>query len=234
MLAFLLERSVKEILELYLNRVYYGSGAFGVQAASRVYFGKNVEQLNLAECALLAGLTQKPSGYSPHEDRQAAIRRRNHVLNRMFSLSLISEQQCESAKREDPAIVPRTSGRQTYKARHFVDYVVKHLKDRYGDDVLYSGGLRVYTTLNYQMQEIAEKALREGVRRYERSRRVTEGCFVAVEAGTGYIRAMVGSVDPNSEFNRCTQGLGQQPGSSFKVFVYTAAFAEGGMRPTTA
>lgn len=232
-LAILLERhfSKDRILELYLNRVYYGSGAFGVQAASKVYFGKNVDQLDLSECAMIAGLTQKPSGYSPHEDREAAIGRRDRVLKYMQQQGYITAQERQEAASERLRIVPRSSGRRTYKAPHFVDYVMKQLRDKYGDDVLFSGGLRVYTTLNYQMQKIAENALRSGVRRFERSRKVTEGCFVAIEAGSGYIRAMVGSVDPASQFNRCTQGYGQQPGSSFKAFVYTAAFAEGGYRP---
>lgn len=232
-LAILLERhfSKDRILGLYLNRVYYGSGAFGVQAASKVYFGKDVKELNLSQCAMLAGMPQKPSGYSPHEDMEAARGRRNVVLNSMLALGYISAHDCHKAQNQGLRIVPRASGRQTYKAPHFVDYVIKQLRDRYGDDVLFSGGLRVYTTLNYEMQEIAEKALRQGVHRFERSKRVTEGCFVAIEAGSGYIRAMVGSVDPSSQFNRCTQGLGQQPGSSFKAFVYTAAFAEGGMKP---
>ncbi len=112
-----------------------------------------------------------------------------------------------------------------------MDYVVKQLRDRYGDDVLYGGGLRVYTTLNYKMQEIAEKALRENVKKNEKSRHVTEGCLIAIDPTNGAILAMVGSVDPKSEFNRCTQGQGRQPGSSFKAFVYTAAL-ESGMKPT--
>lgn len=234
-LAILLERhfSKDKILELYLNRVYYGSGAFGVQAAARVYFGKDVDRLSLAQCAMIAGMPQKPSGYSPHEDREAAVKRRNFVLEQMAELGYITPEQRDAAKGEPLHIVPRAAGRQAFRAPHFVDYVTKQLKELYGDDVLYGGGLRVYTALSYKMQKIAEDALRNGVRRYERSRRVTEGCFVAVEAKTGYIRAMVGSVDPNSHFNRCTQGLGQQPGSAFKVFVYTAAFAEGGMTPRT-
>lgn len=234
-LAILMERHFPKdkILELYLNRVYYGSGAFGVQAASKVYFGKNVGDLNLAECALIAGMTQKPSGYSPHEDFEAAVNRRNVVLERMVSLGYISAAERDEARSQVPKIVPRSAGRRTYKAPHFVDYVTKQLRDRYGDDVLFSGGLRVHTTLNYEMQTIAENALRQGVRKYEKTKRVTEGCFVALEAGRGYIRAMVGSVDPKSEFNRCTQGLGQQPGSAFKAFVYTAAFAEGRKRPSS-
>ena len=233
-LAILMERhfTKDKILEAYLNRVYYGSGAFGVQAAAKVYFGKDVGRLSLAECALLAGLTQKPSGYSPHEDLKAATGRRDTVLALMLEQGLISAQEFEKAKHEKIKVLRRAKGRNTYKAAHFVDYVIAQLRKRYGDDVLFSGGLRVYTTLNYQMQQIAEDALRSGVKRHEKGSRVTEGCFVALEPATGYIRAMVGSVNPSSQFNRCTQGS-RQPGSSFKAFVYSAAFEVGGMDPNT-
>ncbi|MGQ9455222.1 MAG: transglycosylase domain-containing protein [Armatimonadota bacterium] len=233
-LAILLERhyTKDKILELYLNRVYYGSGAFGVQAASRIYFGKDVSQLNLSECALLAGLPQKPSVYSPHDNQQAALRRRNVVLNRMYELGYITAEELAEAKNYPIKIVPRRRGRSTYKAPHFVDYVTSELRKRYPDDVVFAGGLRVYTTLSYDMQKIAENALRETIRAYSKERHVTEGCFVALEPATGYIRAMVGSVNPASYFNRCTQGHGRQPGSAFKAFVYTAAFEECGMRPS--
>lgn len=230
-LAILIERryTKDKILEMYLNQVYYGSGAFGVQAASKVYFGEDVDQLDLSQAAMLAGLPQKPSSYSPHEDEEAALNRRDVVLNRMAELGMITPQERDEAKAEKLRIIPRARGRSTYKAPHFVDYVTKQLKERYGEDVVYMGGLRVYTTLNYQMQKIAEKALREGVKSH-RGRGVGEGCFVAIEPGNGYVRAMVGSVDPASHFNRCTQAV-RQPGSSFKAFVYTAAI-EAGMRPT--
>ncbi|MCL5105025.1 MAG: PBP1A family penicillin-binding protein [Armatimonadetes bacterium] len=231
-LAILMERNFtkKKILELYLNQVYYGSGAFGVQAASRVYYGKDVNQLDLSECALIAGMPQKPSGYSPHEDKEAAMDRRDVVLNRMAELGYITPQQRDAAKAEKLNIIPRRKGRNTYKAPHFVDYVTKQLRESYQDDRLFRGGLRVYTTLNYEMQQIAEDALRSGVKKHEKLRRVSEGCFVAIEPVTGYVRAMVGSVDPASQFNRCTQAM-RQPGSSFKAFVYTAALMAG-MKPT--
>lgn len=234
-LAILMERhfSKDKILELYLNQVYYGSGAFGVQAASKVYFGKDVDKITVAEAALLAGMPQKPSGYSPHEDPKAALGRRNMVLKRMVGLGYISQGEWQKAREEELDIVPREKGRSTYKAAHFVDFVTRKLRDRYGDDVLFSGGLRVYTTLNYEMQKTAETALRQGVRKYEKTRRVSEGCFVAVEPTTGYIRAMVGSVDPKSHFNRCTQGKGRQPGSAFKAFVYATAFEKARMTPET-
>ena len=233
-LAILMERhfTKDKILELYLNRVYYGSGAFGVQAASKVYFGKNVDQLSLSECAMLAGMPQRPSSYSPHESIKAATGRRDTVLRLMQDNGFIGPEEREKAAAEKLHIVPLQKGRTTYKAPHFVDYVTRQLKERYGDDVVFSGGLRVHTTLNFEMQKIAEKALREGVKKHERTRRVSEGCFVAIEPATGYVRAMVGSVDPKSYYNRCTQGFGRQPGSAFKPFVYAAAFEKLGWSPS--
>jgi len=227
-LAILIERNFKKdkILELYLNQVYYGSGAFGVEAASKVYFARDVNRLSLAQCAMIAGMPQRPSGYSPHEDIEAAKGRRDFVLKEMAAQGYITPQEMEEAQSEPMRVVQRSRGRNSYKAAHFVDYVTKQLRERFGDDVLFSGGLRVYTTLNYKMQEKAEEALRNGVKRYSQSHKVTEGCFVCLEAETGYVRAMVGSVDPASQLNRCTQAR-RQPGSAFKVFVYTAALNAG-------
>lgn len=232
-LAILIERnfSKERILELYLNQVFYGSGSFGVQAASRVYFGKDVHELDLSESALVAGLPQKPSGYSPHENLKAALGRRNTVLTTMAELGYITPQERDEAKAEEIHIVPRRGGRNAYKAAHFVDYVTQQLRDKYGDDVLYGGGLRVYTTLNWKMQQMAEQALRTNVKKNAKAHNVSEGALIAMDPTNGAILSMVGSVDPKSEYNRCTQA-GRQPGSSFKAFVYTAAL-EAGMKPTS-
>jgi len=232
-LALSVERKLSkdEILELYLNQVYYGSGAYGVEAASETYFGKPVSRLKLSEAALIAGLPQRPSGYSPHQNLKAAINRRDIVLNRMAELGYITAQERDRAKRARPRIVPKITDPSGYKAPHFVAYVLKQLHEKYSDDVLRNGGLNVYTTLDYKMQKAAERALRSGVRSQSRALNVGEGCLVCIEPETGYIRAMVGSVDPKSEFNRCTGGFGRQPGSSFKLFVYAAAL-EAGMKPS--
>jgi len=232
MLAIKVERKLHkdEILELYLNQVYYGSGAYGVEAASRTYFGKPVNDLSLSEAALVAGLPQRPSAYCPHRNLQAAMRRRDIVLDRMAKLGYITNTQRDKAKREQPTIEPKIDSPNGWKAPHFVAYVLAQIKQRYDDDFLRDSGIKVYTTLDYRMQLIAEKALRDGITRNSRSLHVKEGCFVCIDPATGYVRAMVGSVDPKSEFNRCTQGRGRQPGSAFKTFVYAAAI-EAGMTP---
>ncbi len=234
LLAILLERNFdkNKILGLYMNRVYYGSGAFGVQAASRVYFGKDVDQLDLAESALIAGMPQRPSGYSPHESLKSAKGRRDHVLNEMAKLDYITNRERDEAKRERLRVIPLARGRNASLAPHFVDYIKNQLRDRYGDDMLESGGLKVYTTLNWEMQKAAEKALRQGIKDHGGSRRASEGCFVCVDPNTGYIVAMVGSVNPDSQFNRAVQSR-RQPGSSFKPFVYATAFQQGDFTPHT-
>jgi penicillin-binding protein 1A len=222
-LAVKIERtySKNQILELYLNQVYYGSGAYGVETASKVYFGKDVKRLSLAQCALLAGLPQSPSLSSPYVDKERAIRRRDVVLERMCHYGYISEKQRDEAEAERVRLVGLSSTSSSYKAPYFVDYVLKELKARYGEDLIYKGGLKVYTTLNYAMQEAAERAIDEGVAD-ARSNGVSQAALVSLDPETGYIKAMVGGVDYNkSQFNRAVQAH-PQPGSSFKAFVYTA------------
>ena len=230
-LAIKVERSLTkdEILELYLNQIYYGGGAYGVEAASQAYFGKSVGELNLSECALIAGLPQSPSYYS--RNPKQALKRRNTVLDRMAELNYISTTERDRAKRERLSIQPNVSSNSLGRAPHFVQYVLSELRGRYSESDLQDGGLKVYTTLNYRMQRIAERALREGIRRNSRALHVSEGCLVCIDPETGYIRAMVGGVNPKSEYNRCTQGHGRQPGSSFKLFVYAAAM-EAGLKPS--
>lgn len=230
-LALKIERnySKEQILELYLNQVYYGSGAYGVQTAANVYFGKNVKDLTLAESAMLAGLPQKPSGFNPHENLDGAVARRNVVLNRMEELGYITNVQCAAAKQERPKLSERKpKGIAKYKAPWFVTYVIKQVTKELGPDQVYRGGLRIHTTLNYAMQEIAERELRQGVER-SRSRNASQAALVCIDPSSGYIKAMVGgaSLDfTKDQFNRAVQSR-RQPGSSFKAFVYTAAIDNG-------
>jgi len=230
-LAVMIERNYTKsrILELYLNQVYYGSSSYGVEAASKIYFGKNVNNLKLPEAALLAGLPQRPSDYSPHVNLQAALRRRDVVLNRMRDLNYITPEECEKAKTHVPQIVPLKPTKYRSKAPYFTDYVKRYLRENYqfGDDLIERGGLRIYTTINYKMQLAAQKALTSGIREARRRRQMDpikgNGALVCIEPSTGYIRAMVGGEDyTKNEFNRAVQAK-RQPGSSFKAFVYTAA-----------
>lgn len=212
----------EQILETYLNEVYFGSGAYGAKTAARVYFNKPLNKLTLAECALLAGVIRRPSVYSPHENPDLALRRRDRVLERMRALGFIDEQQYEEAKREPIRVVPLRRQGIAYKAPYFVFHVLKQLIEDYGADQIYKAGLTVETTLNWQMQQAAEQALREGLAKYGRGN-ATQGAIIAIDPHTGFIRAMVGGVEfSKSQYNATTQGR-RQPGSAFKPIVYCAA-----------
>jgi len=220
----------EQILETYLNEVYFGSGAYGAKTAARVYFDKPLNKLTLAECALLAGIIRRPSAYSPHENPELALRRRDRVLERMRALGFIDEQQYEQAKREPIRVVPLRRQGIRFKAPYFVFHVLKQLMEDYGADQIYKAGLTVETTLNWQMQQAAEQALREGLAKYGRGS-ATQGAIIAIDPHTGFIRAMVGGVDfSKSQYNATTQGR-RQPGSAFKPVVYCAAIDKGALTP---
>ena len=246
-LALLLERrySKNRILELYLNQIYFGQGAFGVEAAARTFFGKSVGELTLAESALLAGLPKAPATYSPFDHPDAAKRRRNTVLTRMVETGALKPDQARPAGQAALVLVPPERRRTT--GQYFLEYVQQLLEQQYGADVVFKGGLHVYTTLSPTMQLKAERVLRDGLRAVE-ARRVAagkgkpvaaeapadrpEGALLALEPQTGYIKAMVGGYDFfRSEFNRAVQAR-RQPGSAFKPFVYIAAL-ESGMTPAS-
>lgn len=220
----------EQILETYLNEVYFGSGAYGAKTAARVYFNKPLNQLTLAECALLAGVIRRPSAYSPHENPDLALLRRNRVLERMRALGFIDERQYEEAKRTPIRVVPLRKQGIRFKAPYFVFHVLKQLMEDYGADQIYKAGLTVETTLNWQMQQAAEQALREGLTKYGRGL-VTQGAIIAIDPRTGFIRAMVGGVEfSKSQYNATTQGR-RQPGSAFKPIVYCAAIDKGVITP---
>ena len=231
LLAVQIERkySKDDILEKYLNQVFYGSGAYGVQAAARTYFGKKVGELTLAECALLAGLPQRPTGYSPYKSQEAAKKRRNVVLALMAQEGYITQAQKINAQAA-PIKLPfrRASGARIRRAPFFVDYVLDDLIDRYGANTVYKGGLRVYTTLHTTMQAVADKALRDGVKGM-RNQNVSQGALLSLDPRTGYIRAMVGGVNyQKSQLNRAyLEKHPRSPGSAFKPFVFAAAFENG-------
>jgi len=241
LLALQLERRYpkEQILEMYLNQVYFGHGAYGVEAAARTYFGKAVTELSIREASLLAGLPRAPTIYSPFNHPEVAKRRRAHVLNRMLEVGAINAAQAKQVTVTDLGLIP-PERRQT-TGQYFVEYVRSILVDKYGDDMVFKGGLNVYTTLSPHLQVLAERSLREGLKAVEsRSGPVPakrrrgqpapehpEGAILTIEPQTGYIRAMVGGSDfLRSEFNRAVQAK-RQPGSAFKPFVYVAALESG-------
>lgn len=206
--------SKDEILEMYLNRIYFGEGAYGVGAASRIYFNKPVSQLDLAESALIAGLPQAPSKYSPYTHLEEARERRNHVLERMAAVGAIDEKQAEAAKKERITLQRRTGGR----ARYFLDWLTNVLVAELGETAVFEGGLTVHTSLDLDMQAAAEAAF---------GRQNHQGALVALDPETGGILAMVGGRDyRQSQFNRATQAR-RQPGSAIKPIIYAAALKEG-------
>jgi len=225
-LALQIERqySKQEILELYLNEVCYGNGAFGVEVGAETYFGRKVGDLSLAQCALLASIPCRPVYYDPFEYPERVLVRRNLVLDRMAEHGYLTREQAEASKRELLRLGSRhrPGGLRDYHAPYFTSYLLRSLVRQLGVDTVYSGGLHIESTLNWQLQQHAEKVLREGVLA-SRGLNITEGALVAVDPRTGQIKAMVGGIDyRHSEFNCATQAR-RQAGSSFKPFIYTAA-----------
>ncbi len=212
-----------EIMGLYLNQAYFGTKAYGIEAASHTYFNKSTEELTLAEAALLAALPRAPSYYSPFRNPGKALARRNLVLRKMLDLGYITEEEYAAALAEP---LPDKVHRRKYKAPYFIEYLREILEGRYSDS-LYTAGLRIYSTLDMQMQEVAERAVSKGVEALDR--RVPPGvqaALLAVDLDTGEIKAMVGGTDFwQTQFNRVTQAF-RQPGSAFKPFVYLAALEQ--------
>lgn len=215
-LAIVLEQrySKNKILELYLNTIYFGEGAVGIENAAEIYFGKNASDLTLAESALLAGLPRAPSAYDPFRHPELAKARRNLVLDIMAEQGIITSHAAQAAKKEELVLSPRRGG----KAPYFVDYVTSLLISTYGRERVYRSGLRVHTTLDLRLQDIARQALQS--QKYP-------GALVCLDPSTGHILAMVGGRDySKSQFNRAALAL-RQPGSALKPFVYVTALIQG-------
>ncbi len=231
-LAFQIEKQYtkKQILEMYMNQIYFGQGCYGIQTASRVYFGKDVKDLTLPQCALLAGLPNSPNYYSPFRSLEAAKYRQGIVLDQMAKYGYISEADAEAAKKADLHLAkPQSSSNGTDStASYFISYVIQLISDKYDSDAIYKEGLQVYTTLDLDMQKDAEKALKSDLPAGSKdSKGLTQpqGALMSVEVGTGHIKAMVGGRGED-HFNRATQMV-RQPGSAFKPFVYLTAFENG-------
>ncbi len=224
--------SKNEILFLYLNQIYLGEGAYGVGAAAKIYFGKSVQDLTLAESAILAGLPPAPNAYSPLRHPKKARERQLYVLNRLVDRKWITPEQAKKAESE--AIHLRPRGPRGYnEAPYAVELVRIYLEEKYGKNMLYKGGLKVHTTINAKMQQIAQKAVLKGLEEFEgrakkeKGREEVQGAIIVLEPQSGYIQAMVGGRDySQSQFNRATQAK-RQAGSAFKPIVYAAALDKG-------
>lgn len=221
--------SKQQILTMYLDQVYFGSGAYGVQAASEIYFGKTVDELSLGECAMLARCVQRPSDVNPYKNLQRSVENRDLVLGTMLEMKTISQREYDKAIAEKPKLRQKTAPQLTVDLRnapYFVQHVLEDLKDQNIDmDTLKLGGYTIHTTLDYKTQKIAEEQVRKIVRDY-RGEHVTTAAFVLMDK-EGQIKAEVGGVSyKRSNFNIVTHGM-RQAGSSFKPFVYSAAFQEG-------
>lgn len=248
LLALRIERTYSKdrILELYLNQIYFGDGAYGVEAAAQNILGKSAAELDLAEAALLAGLPKNPGGYSPRRHPERALRRRSTVLLMMSDSGVISEEEAATADTVTPGIVERDE--DIGLGAYFVEHVRRDVIAKYGAEALFSGGLRLYTTIDSDLQAVAEEVLEERFSDLERQYNFpvkrgdvydldtldyvpyVQGALLAVDVKSGGILAMVGGRDfRESPFNRATQAP-RQPGSGFKPFVYTAAI-DGGFSP---
>ncbi len=231
LLAVQVERRLTkdEILERYLNQVYFGQGAYGVETAAQVYFGKPAQDLTLAQSVLLAGLIRAPSHYSPFEHPSRARARMVEVLQRMVDQGDLTPREMAAALHTPLHFADKgNAGLIGIRAPYFVSYILPMLRQRYGEEALYKGGLRIYTTLDVTLQAEAEVALRHGIDEAQRRHQtVHQGAIVVLDPRTGYIRAMIGGYDfQKSKFNRAWQAH-RQPGSAFKPFLYTTAIMRG-------
>jgi penicillin-binding protein 1A len=233
-LSYRLDRMLtkKEILSIYLNEIYLGSGAYGVEAAARTYFNKPARKLNLAEIAILAGLPQSPSRYSPLTHFKRAKARQRYVLNRMAEEGIISASAARKAYERKLTLGHPQKNRAMNG--YFAQYVRSQLEPRYGRKALLRDGLRVYTTLDLGLQKAAYKAISKGTRAVQsrhKSKQRPQAALIALDTASGRILAMIGGTDyTRSQYNRAVPA-NRQPGSVFKPLVYAAAF-ERGAKPT--
>jgi len=234
--------SKNEILEAYVNQIAFGVGAHGVEQASQVFFGKPAQQLNLAEAALLAGLPKSPTRYNPFRHFERAKERQKVVLSRMAAVGAISAE--EAAQAHQVRLNLRPPGRTEPAGSYFLDLVLKDLEERYGTDVVHHAGLKVFTTLDPQLQAWAADSVQNGLEKLDQVLKVPasvggdanahpQAALVAVEAHSGAVRALMGGRDyAETEYNRAVQN-NRLPGSGFKPFLYYAAFEKAGLNPAS-
>ena len=218
--------SKAQILEAYLNRIYYGNQAYGVEAAAQTYFGEQASQLSLSEAALLAGLPQAPTALDPFSNLSGARARQRIVLDAMVKAGEITRARARSASAQQLTL-RKPSTADDVRAPGFVHWVAAQLEKTYGPELLKNGGLTVVTSLDWNLQSIAQRQVREKVMALQRQH-VTDGALVALDPNTGGVLAMVGSAGPDvpgGEYNMAI--VPRQPGSAFKIFTYSAAIESG-------
>ncbi len=230
-LAIKIDRSMtkEKILEAYLNEVPYGGTIYGIKEAARNYFGINPQDLSLAQAAYLAAIPQSPTTLSPYGKNKAKLDdRKNLVLSRMLDTKVITKEQYDNAKKEIVTFLPQaTSG---IKAPHFVFFIKDYLEQKYGADLVENGGLKVTTTLDYDLQQKGEQIVKEGALQNEKDWNGSNASLIAIDPKTGQILTMIGSrdyFDKNIDGNFNVSTANRQPGSSFKPFIYATAFTKG-------
>ncbi len=230
-LSFKLEKAETkdQIFNTYLNAIPYGGSNYGVEEASEAYFGISASDVDIAQAAYLASMPQAPSYYSPYGTHKADLdARKNVVLKEMLNNGYITQDQYTQAQKETVSFLPKTDA--GIKAPHFVTYVMNYLQQKYGDDVLQNGGLKVITTLDYDMEQKAEAVALQYATSNEKNFNGSNDAFVAIDPKTGQILTMVGSrnffdTEIDGQFNVATSH--RQPGSAFKPFVYAEAYIKG-------
>ena len=215
-----------EILTMYLNQIYFGQGAYGIESASMYYFGKHVKQLDVAEAATLAAIPKSPNYFNPFENPQESKKRQELVIDQMVKYGLISAEDGAAAKAEKLSF--NTYHKKSTDPRsYFFDMITQKVIEEVGADALYKGGLKIYTTLDSDMQRAAERAMKHLPTYYTDGKKITQPqmALVAIDPTTGYVKAMIGGRG-DDKFNRATLAV-RQPGSAFKPFVYLTAMQNG-------
>jgi len=229
-LSLELERrySKNEILSFYLNQIPYGSNAYGIEAAAQTFFGKTAKDLTLSEASLLAALPQAPSRLSPYGSHPEELKaRQDYILDRMVKYNYVSAEEAVAAKKETPKLATQAHG---IKAPHFVMYVKEYLESKYGANYIETSGLKVYTTLDWDLQQAAEQIISEGAQNNWKKYKAYNAALAAIDPKTGQILTMVGSrdyFDIENDGNVNVTIRDRQPGSSFKPFAYVTALEKG-------
>ena len=220
--------SKDQILEMYMNSVYLGAGAYGVEGASQIYFDKHLKECSLAELALIAGLPQAPSVYNPFNNMDLAVKRRNQVLMRMFKMRYITKDEYEAAKEEKVKLAKVPQYYTTNKAPYFCDYVMKELEKLGFDETeIANGGYKVVTTLDYKAQKAADEAIVKNLKNWGLNGDKNQAAVFSFSPIDGKILVYAGGKDyAKSQYDRVTQAI-RPPGSAFKPIVYAAAMEKG-------